>query len=110
MANYVFIDKYEGRGKIGINCYVFEQISERVIEVLDGALVPKPGQIWWLQKPIQTSIRSGQVVITLSVIISFGVDSSEISLKIQETIASELLQMCELVPFRVNVRIVAVKK
>lgn len=112
MASYVFIQNYSGKGLIGISNHAFRQIAEHATKNVEGVVLdPKSGDGYWEPtKPIEVIIRANtRVDINVSINLIGKMDVSATCLKIQENIANHLLLMAELIPFKINVKVMAIK-
>lgn len=107
MAEYVFIQNYSRNGKMGISNNVFDQIAEIATNTVKGASVrkSKSKQHYQLHKPITSSIKNGLVEVKIDVIMKKGVNVRDVSIKIQEEVASALSMMTEIVPFKILVEV-----
>ena len=107
MAEYVFIQNYTKRGKLGISRVCFERIVQTIVNRMQGVKVlPNSNKyVFMFHKPVHCDIVNDKVQITIQVKISAGQKVNEICEKIQQEIAEELTTMTELVPFSIKVKV-----
>ena len=111
MAEYVYIQDYSKRGKLGISRKCFEEIIEITTNRINGVQTvgEKPSKLPWnLHKPISCEIVNNKVQINVQVNIKQGNDIEKICTNIQEQIADDLTSMAELVPFSIKVKVVSI--
>ena len=107
MAEYVFIQNYTKRGKLGISRVCFEQIVQTIVNRMQGVKVlPNSNKyVFMFHKPVKCEILNDKVLINIQVKISVGQNVNEICTKIQQEIADELTTMCEMVPFSIKIKV-----
>ncbi len=111
MAQYVYIENYNKLGTMAFSKTVFEQI---VHIVTDNAMNQSSGtkagkKRITLNSPARISIRNGQVLVNVDVTIAKGENVAILCKSLQEEIANALTAQTEMVPFRVDIRVVSVK-
>ena len=113
MASYVYIQNYSRLGSIGLSNYTFRQIAENATRNIEGVLLKdeaQEGATWELSKPIDVIIRDNtRVDITVSINLIGKLNVHQTCVKIQESVAEKLLLMAELIPFKINVKVVSIK-
>lgn len=111
MAEYVKIENYTRNGAMGISHVVFDQIAEIATNKVKGASVKSvnAGKLFKLHKPIACQIRNGKVDVKIDVRVARGVNVNDVCMQIQEEVANALSSMTELVPFNINIKVVAIE-
>lgn len=113
MASYVFIQNYSRLGTIGISNYTFKQIAEYATRDIEGVLLKSDDDVggsWALAQPIDVRIRDNtRVDINVSINLVGKLNVAKTCLKIQESVANTLLLMAELIPFRINIKVVSIQ-
>lgn len=113
MATYVFIQNYSRLGLVGISNYAFKQIAEYATRDIEGVLLEKgdnTGGSWELSQPIAVRIKDNhQVDINVSINLIGKLNVAKTCLKIQESVANYLMLMSELIPVRINIRVVSIQ-
>ena len=89
MAEYVYIQDYSKKGKLGISKTCFEQIISLSTNKIQG---------------VQTADNQ----INVQVKIKQGNNIEKICTNIQEQIAEDITTMVELVPFSIKVKVVSI--
>ena len=112
MAEYVYIDNYAKKGKIGISLNVFDELVTNALSNVAGISMSsahmKRNQNVRLNRPVQTTIRRGIVHVWVAVDVTKGTDLQVVTRNIQDEIASALLMATEQVPFDVQVKVVSI--
>lgn len=111
MAEYVYIQDYSKRGKLGISKKCFEEIIKITTNKINGVqTVDSQNNIlpFYFNKPISCEIVNGKVQINVQVKVKQGSNIEEVCTKIQEQIADEITTMVELVPFSIKVKVVTI--
>ncbi len=112
-ADYAYINNYKNLGKLGIHRRVFEAIALQATNEVEGANVFKKNSghsVFRLKNDISCLYRKdGKVDIKIPVVIRKNCDVNAICIKIQETVATYLMSMCEMVPFKITVNIAAIE-
>lgn len=111
MADYVKINHYSKNGELAISRSVFETLATEATNQVNGASVAeKKRKAFKLSKPVQAIFqKNGKVKIAVSINLKKGENANEISVKIQERIASVLMAYTESVPFDIQVNIVEIE-
>ncbi len=112
MAEYIYIQNYTKRGKLGISKKCFEQIiaiSTNKIQGVETAENQRNNKnLFSFHRPISCEIENGKLQINVQVKIKQGNNIDKICTNIQEQIAEDLTTMSELVPFSIKVKVVAI--
>lgn len=106
MAEYVYIQKYNKQGIMGISYQVFDKIAEIATNEVSGATVSR--KRYSLSKPVRCTIRSGTVNVKISVKVSPNTNAEEVANEVRENVALSLTQMTELIPFDIDVEVIDV--
>ena len=114
MASYVFIQNYSRLGNIGISGYTFQQIAEEATKNIEGVALKdeegNPNGSWELSRPISVAILDNtRVDINVSINLIGKLNVHQTCVRIQESIAEKLLLSAEIIPFRINVKVVSIK-
>lgn len=114
MAEYIYIDDFAKKGKIGIFSRVFDRVVTNTIENIPGVSVSsqmmKRNQKFRLNRPVQTYIVRGIAHIYVTIDIKKSDDIHKITKVIQEEVSSSLLQVTEQIPFDVQVKVASILK
>ena len=111
MAEYVYIQDYSKKGKLGISKTCFEQIislSTNKIQGVQTADNQNNKFVFSFHKPISCEIVNGKVQINVQVKIKQGNNIEKICTNIQEQIAEDITTMVELVPLSIKVKVVSI--
>ena len=111
MAEYVYIQDYSKKGKLGISKTCFEQIISLSTNKIQGVQTADNQNIKFVfsfHKPISCEIVNGKVQINVQVKIKQGNNIEKICTNIQEQIAEDITTMVELVPFSIKVKVVSI--
>lgn len=106
MAEYVYIQKYNKQGIMGISYQVFDKIAEIATNEVSGATVSR--KRYSLSKPVRCTIRNGTVNVKISVKVSPNTNAEEVANEVRENVALSLTQMTELIPFDIDVEVIDV--
>ena len=107
MADYVKINPNSKNGDLCISRTVFETLATEATNRIIGVSVAKKS--FKLTNPVQVTFqKSGRVKIAVSINLKKGINVNEVSLKIQESVASMLMAYTESIPFDVQVYIVEI--
>lgn len=111
MANYLFIENYTKKGKLGISLDTFnalvEGALERVPDIAQSKDKLKRNQRVYFNKPVQTNIIRGILHIAIYIDAKKGTDLVKIDKAIREEIENTLLVSTEQVPFDIQVKVVS---
>ena len=110
MAEYVFIDTFSKKGKLGINANIFDSIVANTLEKLSvnkASKQLKKNQRFKLNRPVRTTIHRGIVHIWVAVDIPKKNNIIEVSKKIQDEIISSIVASTDQVPVHVQVKVEA---
>jgi uncharacterized alkaline shock family protein YloU len=111
MAEYVYIQDYSKRGKLGISKKCIEEIisiSTNKILGVETADSQNKKFAFSFYKPISCEIVNGKVQINVQVKIKQGHNIETICTNIQEQIAEDITSMSELVPFSIKIKVVSI--
>lgn len=108
MAQYVYIENYNKLGTMAFSKTVFEQIVHIVTDNVMNQSSTSKKRIT-LNSPARITIRNGQVLVNVDVTIAKGENVAMLCKSLQEEIANALTAQTEMVPFRVDIRVVNVK-
>ena len=111
MAEYVYIQDYSKRGKLGISRKCFEEIIAITTNRINGVKTADEANskvAFFFHKPISVEIVNNQVQINVQVNIKQGNNIEKICTDIQEQIADDITAMAELVPFSIKVKVVSI--
>ena len=113
MPSYVFIQNYSRLGNVAISGYTFRQIAEEATKNIEGVLLKGEEShegSWELSKPIDVIIRdNSRVDINVSINLIGKLNVHQTCVRIQESIADKLMIAAELIPFKINVKVVSIK-
>lgn len=111
MANYIYIDNYAKKGKIGISLGVFDTLVASALAVVPGISMSsahmKRNQKIRLNRPVQTTIRHGIVHVWVAIDVVKGTNLQEVTAAIQNEITNAFLIATEQVPFDVQVKAIS---
>ena len=109
MANYVYLDDYSKRGKLGISYRVFDQLVTSSLMNVKGVSksekLLKRNQFIPLNRPVQTYIVKDIVHIFIYIDVKKGSDIKVVTNQIQEEIYNSLMIITEQVPINVQVKV-----
>ena len=108
MAQYLYIENYNKLGTMAFSKTVFEQIVHIVTDNVMNQSSASKKRIT-LNSPARITIRNGQVLVNVDVTIAKGENVAMLCKSLQEEIANALTAQTEMVPFRVDIRVVNVK-
>ena len=107
MADYVKINPNSKHGDLYISRAVFESLATEATNRIKGVSVAS--RSFKLTKPVQAIFQgNGRVKIAVSINLKKGINASDVSIKIQESIANVLMAYTESVPFDVQINIVEI--
>ncbi len=109
MANYVYLDDYSKKGKLGISYRVFDQIVTSALMNIEGISksqkLMKRVQFIRLNKPVQTYIHRDIVYVLIYVDVAKGKNIQDAINEIQKEVYNSLFLITEQVPVNVQVRV-----
>lgn len=112
MADYIYIDNYAKKGKIGISLAVFDALVKSTLGDLVGISMSsahmKKNQIFRLNRPVQTTIRRGIVHVWVAVDVVKGTNLQMATQKIQNEITNTFLIATEQIPFDIQVKVISI--
>ena len=114
MAEYIYIDDFAKKGKIGIFSRVFDRIVTNTIENLPGVSLSselkKRNQKFRLNRPVRTYILRGNAHIYITIDIKKPSDIHTLTRFIQDEVSSNLLEVTDQVPFDIQVKVQSILK
>lgn len=109
MADFVYIDNYSKKGKLGISPEVFNSLVETAIKNVPGvtsSTSKKKGKnVFKLNSPIKTKIHHGIVHVSVLVDTYKSANIQEVTRRIQDEVNNIMLLATEQVPFDVQVKV-----
>lgn len=109
MADYIYLDDYSNRGKLGISYRVFDQLVTECLMNVKGIAKSqkhlKRNQFIPLNRPVQTYIVRGIVHIWIYIDVVKGTDVRSVVEKIQGDVYNSLMIITEQVPINVQVKV-----
>ena len=112
MADYIYIDNYAKKGKIGISLSLFDTlVSNALANVPDISLSSahmKKNQKFRLNRPVQTTIKHGIVHVWVAVDVIKGTNLQTVTQNIQNEITNSFLIATEQIPFDVQVKVISI--
>ena len=109
MANYIYLDKYAKRGKLGISYRVFDQLVTSSLLNVKGIAksekLIKRNQFIRLNRPVQTYIVRDIVHVWIYIDVVKGRDIQTVVEDIQKEVYSSLMMITEQVPVNVQVKV-----
>ena len=109
MAEYVYLDNYSKKGKLGISYHVFDQLVTSSLMNIKGIAKSqkrlKKNQKVRLNRPVQTYIKRDivHVWIYIDVVNNTSIQSTVAS--IQEEVYNSLMLITEQVPVNIQVKV-----
>ena len=109
MANYVYLDNYSKKGKLGISYRVFDELVTASLLNVKGITksqkLIKRNQFIRLNRPVQTYIHKDVVHVSIFVDLAKGKDIHEVVSNIQEEVYNSLMMVTEQVPINIQVNV-----
>ena len=109
MANYVYLDNYSKKGKLGISYRVFDELVTSSLLNVKGITKSqkqmKKNQFIRLNRPVQTYINKDVVHVIIFVDLAKGKDIQETVSLIQEEVYNSLMMVTEQVPINIQVNV-----
>lgn len=109
MADYVYLDDYSKRGKLGIHRHVFDQLVTSTLYNVKGIAKSqkhlKKNQFMILNRPVQTYVVRDIVHIWIYIDVAKGKNIQEVVSEIQKEVYNSLLLITEQVPVNVQVKV-----
>ncbi len=99
----------EKYGKINIGLPVFNFIVEQTLRDVKGVFIEEQGIFSYNKGPVVSDIVDHQLIITISLKISYGVIASAIAKEIQTKVSSAIHEMTNVMPKYINVNIIGVE-
>lgn len=110
MAQYIYVENYNKLGTMALSRDIFEEIVHIVTEnVMNHSNTKGAKKRISLVSPAKVSIRNSQVNVQVDVAIATGENVANICRTLQEEIANALTAQTEMVPFRIDIRVVSIK-
>lgn len=112
MANYLFIENYSNKGKIGISLNAFDSLVALSLQKVKGIDLSmnetkKKKKKIKLHKPISTSISKGILHIALFIDLAKEENIQNVCKTINEEVSNTLLESTEQIPFDVQVKVMS---
>ena len=109
MAEYVYLDNYSKKGKLGISYHIFDQLVTSSLMNVKGIAKSqkylKKNQLFSLNRPVQTRISKDIVHVVIFVDVAKGNDIKSTVLRIQEEVYNSMLLITEQVPVNIQVKV-----
>lgn len=109
MAEYVYLDNYSKKGKVGISNHVFDQLVTmsllKVKGISKSQKLVKKNQFIRLNRPVQTYIRKDIVNVLIYIDIAQGKDAEKVVEDIKREVHNSLLLATEQVPVNIEVKV-----
>ncbi len=109
MANYVYLDNYSKKGKLGISYRVFDELVTSSLLNVKGITKSqkqmKKNQFIRLNRPVQTYINKDVVHVIIFVDLAKGKGIQETVSLIQEEVYNSLMMVTEQVPINIQVNV-----
>lgn len=109
MADYVYLDNYNKKGKLGISYHVFDQLVTASLRNVKGIAksqkLIKRNQFFRLNRPVQTYIVRDIVHVWIYVDVAKGNNIQTVVDSIQKEVYSSLLLITEQVPVNIQVKV-----
>jgi len=102
MPSYVYLQHYTSQGDLGISRDVFVTLGQHVVSYIRETNVNKGFSI---SDNVDVSIHANRVVYKFFVIKKDKINPKYIENSISDYINSNLLMICEVVPFEISVKI-----
>ncbi len=101
MPSYVYLQHYTSQGDLGISRDVFVTLGQHVVSYIRE----KNDKGFKISDNVDVTIRSNRVIYKFYVTKKTSIDAKYIEKSITDYINSNLLMICEVVPFEINVKI-----
>lgn len=109
MAEYVYLDNYSKKGKLGISYHVFDQLVTSSLMNIQGIAKSqkhlKKNQKVRLNRPVQTYIKRDIVHVWIYIDVVSNTSLQTIVSSIQEEVYNSLLLITEQVPVNIQVKV-----
>ena len=109
MADYIYLDNYSKKGKLGISYHVFDQLVTSSLMNVKGIAkstkLIKRNQFFRLNRPVQTYIHRGIVHVWIYIDVAKGNNLQDVVSQIQHEVYNSLLIITEQVPINVQVKV-----
>jgi len=102
MPSYVYLQHYTSQGDLGISRDVFVTLGEHVVSYIKGKN-KNPSLI--ISDDVDVTIRANKVFYKFFVTKKNNADAKTLEKNITDYINSNLLMICEVVPFEISVKI-----
>lgn len=111
MRDYITINNYSGLGTIGFSRQAIAAIAQASLKEVDGASIF--GRKGRGDYSINSGVRvvftkEGKAAIKMDVNLSHGVNVHAACERIQQTVATAVTLMCDMVPFDVQVKVMRI--
>ena len=109
MADYVYLDSYSKKGKLGISYHIFDQLVTSSLMNVKGIAKSqkylKKNQSFRLNRPVQTRISKDIVHVVIYVDVAKGNDIKTTVSHIQDEVYNSMLLITEQVPVNIQVKV-----
>lgn len=109
MADYIYLDNYSKKGKLGIHRHVFDQIVTSALYSVKGIAKSekhlRKNQFIILNRPVQTYIVKDIVHIWIYIDVAKGNAIQNVVNEIQNNVYNSLMMFTEQVPINVQVKV-----
>ena len=111
MRDFITINNYSGLGTIGFSRAAIAAIAAASLKEVDGASVfgRSARRDYFLNPGVKVIFtKEGKATIKMDVNLSRGVSVPEACERIQQTVATAVTLMCDMVPFDVQVKVMRI--
>ena len=112
MADYIYIDNYAKKGKIGISLNLFDALVTNALSNVKGIALSnahmKKNQKIRLNRPVQTTIKHDIVHVWVAIDVIKGTNIQDVTREIQDEITNAFLIATEQIPFDVQVKVISI--
>lgn len=109
MANFVYLDNYSKKGKLGIHRRVFDQLVTMSLTKVKGIAksgkLMKKNQFIIMNRPVQTYIVKDIVHVWIYIDVVKGTNIQMVVNQIQDEVYNSLLLITEQVPVNVQIKV-----
>ncbi|MFA7221920.1 MAG: hypothetical protein WC148_00090 [Bacilli bacterium] len=101
MPSYVYLQHYTSQGDLGISRDVFVTLGTHVVSYIRE----KNDKNFTISDNVDVTIRANKVIYKFYVTKKNNIDAKYIEKSISDYINRNLLMICEVVPFEINIKI-----
>ncbi|MGP1414046.1 MAG: hypothetical protein ACTTID_02855 [Bacillales bacterium] len=102
MPSYLYLQHYTSQGDLGISKKVFTTLGEHVIDYIRSKNKNKD---FTIDDKVDVSIKTNRVIYKFYITNKGESDTKFIEKSINDYINTNLLMICEVVPFEINIKI-----